>query len=132
MSENIHKKSWGYEHWFANNDFYCGKYICIEKDCISSNGAFHYHKSKDETFFVLEGTLILDYYTDNHMYTIHLNPHQSFRIKPNVKHRFSTKSDMCGFIEASTHHSDKDSYRVIFEDNLWKKVDPEKNIEKSS
>jgi len=54
------KKSWGYELWFINNSLYCGKMLLINKDSWSSEGRYHYHKIKDETFFVIEGILILD------------------------------------------------------------------------
>ncbi|MHA1816973.1 MAG: cupin domain-containing protein [Candidatus Heimdallarchaeaceae archaeon] len=120
MDEQSVSKKWGYEIWFANNEQYCGKLLCINQNRWSSEGAFHYHKIKDETFFVIEGCLDLDYYEDDVFYSISLHPLQSFRVHPYVKHRFSTKSHQCKFIEASTTHKDSDSYRC-----QWNEVEKE-------
>lgn len=114
MDEQSVKKKWGYEIWFANNEQYCGKLLCINQNRWSSEGAFHYHKVKDETFFVIEGNLDLDYYEDGVFYSITLHPLQSFRVYQGVKHRFSTKSEQCKFIEASTTHRESDSYRCVW------------------
>ena len=111
MEEQRVGKKWGYEIWFANNDKYCGKLIAINKGKWSSEGRFHYHKTKDETFFVIEGQLILEYEENNNFYSITLKEDQSFRVFPTIKHRFSTDSDQCKFIEASTTHMEFDSYR---------------------
>jgi mannose-6-phosphate isomerase-like protein (cupin superfamily) len=108
----VHKmvsKSWGYEEWFVNNDLYCGKRLTVFKDQYSSKGKFHYHKIKDETFFVIKGTLRIE--LDIGPPKI-LNEGDSYRIKPNQYHRFTSETDECKFIEVSTTHSDDDSYRV--------------------
>ena len=51
-------KSWGYELWIENNDKYCGKKLFCAKDKYCS---FHYHKLKEETFYVASGRLIVFY-----------------------------------------------------------------------
>jgi len=122
------QKSWGHEYWFANVQDgkvdYCGKLLYVQKDKWSSNFKFHYHKIKDETFFVLEGQLHIDYYTDDFQpRSITLLPLQTFRIKPGMKHRFTAANDTgCKFIEVSTFHSDDDSYICEYdtETGLWK------------
>ena len=121
MDERKVIKKWGYEIWFANNEEYCGKLLFINQHMCSSDGAFHYHKIKDETFFVIEGYLDLDYYENGVFYSITLAPLQSFRVYPGMKHRFSTKSRECRFIEASTTHRESDSYRCTWneETNEW-------------
>ncbi len=107
-------KSWGYEEWFENNDMYCGKLLTVVKHQWSSKGKYHYHKIKDETFYVIEGTLLLHIFDDNEKIPIpvKLNKGDSYRIKPNVFHRFTSATNECKFIEVSTTHSDDDSYRV--------------------
>lgn len=107
-------KSWGYEHWFVNTSRYCGKLLSIENGKWSSNGAYHYHKMKDETFFIIEGTLRLDYVTNEGEFkTVFLDKYDSFRVEQLMKHRFTAASTGgCKFIEASTTHRDSDSYRV--------------------
>jgi len=121
MEEQSVQKKWGYEIWFANTDKYCGKLIAINERKWSSEGRFHYHKIKDETFFVIEGDLILEYEEGKNFFSITLKPGQSFRVFPTIKHRFSTDSKQCKFIEASTTHMESDSYRCAWnkEEERW-------------
>jgi mannose-6-phosphate isomerase-like protein (cupin superfamily) len=111
------KKEWGWELWFANvkedDKNYCGKILYVEHNKWSSNMKFHYHKIKDETFFILEGVLHIDYIDSNDQFkSITLLPNQTFRVTPNIKHRFTSYTVTgCKFIEVSTFHSDEDSYR---------------------
>lgn len=112
MMEQKFDKKWGYELWFANNERYCGKLLHVNPGIWSSDGRFHYHKLKDETFFVISGTLLLDYQDDGMFYEIELSEGGSFRVPPGMKHRFSAKGETyCQFIEASTQHLEEDSYR---------------------
>jgi mannose-6-phosphate isomerase-like protein (cupin superfamily) len=110
------EKTWGSELWFANTKEYCGKLLIVEPDKWSSEGKFHYHENKDETFFIIEGILWLDIADEeggHERLTIHTN--DSYRVMPGVKHRFSSAtSNVCKFIEASTHHEDSDSYRCSY------------------
>ena len=48
----VYDKQWGKEIVYAQNDLYSGKLLFIENDKISS---YHYHKIKDETFYVIKG-----------------------------------------------------------------------------
>ena len=123
MDEQSVQKKWGYEIWFANTDTYCGKLIAINEGRWSSEGKFHYHKIKDETFFVIEGDLILEYEECGNFYGITLKPGQSFRVFPLVKHRFSTDSKQCKFVEASTTHMESDSYRCAWDPTSEKWVE---------
>lgn len=115
------KKEWGWEQWFVNNEKYCGKLIFIDFNIWSSKGKFHYHLIKDETFFVLEGCLTLQYYEGNIKHCLKLQEGETFRIMPGVKHRFKTNTIKgCKFIETSTQHFDSDSYRVKLINGEWK------------
>lgn len=117
-------KSWGTEVWFENNDLYCGKLLTIYKGFWSSKGKFHYHKIKDETFYVIYGSLHLDVEIDKVIKTITLDPHSSFRVKPGVKHRFTCAGGLvCQFIEVSTTHRDDDSYRCYWDHEEKKWID---------
>ena len=42
-------KGWGYEKWIVNSPLYCGKilWFCKDKKC-----SWHYHKKKDEVFYI--------------------------------------------------------------------------------
>ena len=110
------EKSWGYELWIVNTSLYCGKELMVRRGKWSSNGNYHYHLIKDETFYVIKGSLILDYVdTKNIFYSITLKPGDAFRIMPGIRHRFSTRTlGGCKFHEFSTTHSDIDSYRCYY------------------
>lgn len=135
MKHIMRIKKWGYEIWFANNDLYCGKKLFVRKNTWSSDGKFHYHKIKDETFYIIKGRLELEFYDYNKVkefkqsVTISpvsrltedeirrkflvkqiLNEGMSCRMKPYTCHRFRGYKSDCTFIEASTHHDDSDSY----------------------
>jgi D-lyxose ketol-isomerase len=110
---NNHKyvwKKWGAEEWIVNTKLYCGKKIVVINEW-SSGGKYHYHKIKDETFYVIKDNLILDIMDPKgHTSVRKLSPGESFRIKPGIRHRFKAEYSLCEFIEFSTHHSDSDSY----------------------
>jgi len=118
------EKSWGWEKWFANTPDYCGKELFVRRNKWSSKGNYHYHKIKDETFYVIKGSLILNYVVvideKDIFHSVTLPSGSSFRITPNIKHRFSTITlGGCKFIEASTHHDDEDSYRCYYDKGEW-------------
>ncbi len=110
------EKTWGWEHWFVNNEKYCGKLLFVRKGDWSQEGKFHYHKLKDETFFIIEGGLILDYVEDGVFKTKTLGRFDSFHVPIGMKHKFTAfTDDGCKFVEASTTHRDDDSYRVSWD-----------------
>ena len=113
----IHKKTWGIEEWFENNEKYCGKKLIVYSGLWSSEGKFHYHKIKDETFYIIGGELVLDIEVDGSIRRLLLAPGSSFRVKPGVKHRFTASNQRsdCEFIEVSTTHRDDDSYRCYWD-----------------
>ena len=111
------KKTWGFELWFANTPEYCGKLLGVRPKKWSSEGKFHYHEIKDETFFVVEGIMKLDIANDNGEYeSITLYESDSYRVMPGIKHRFTSAGPgICKFVEASTHHEESDSYRCYYD-----------------
>lgn len=117
----IHLKEWGYEHWIENNEKYCMKLLHCEDGIWSSGGKFHYHKIKDETFYIVSGELRMDVEIDGEIRRFTLFEGDTYRIKPNIRHRFCNIGEPCEFIEASTQHSDNDSYRCYwdFEKKEW-------------
>jgi len=107
------KKEWGSEEWIVNRD-YCGKKLILNKGFRCS---MHYHKNKDETFYILSGKVLLEIGTQKNI----LHPGHSILIKPGQKHRF-TGLEQSEIMEFSTHHEDSDSYR----DELSGKIDLDK------
>ena len=54
-------KGWGYEKWIANGPEYCGKLLHFN---LGKRCSWHYHKIKDETFYIQSGELLLIYGDD--------------------------------------------------------------------
>ena len=54
MEPERHEKGWGYELWIVNNNLYCGKILHFNK---GKKCSWHYHKVKQETFYVQKGKL---------------------------------------------------------------------------
>ena len=92
MDNIIVMKTWGFEEWLVNNELYCGKILtCVRTNMDgnwSSQGKYHYHKNKDETFFIFKGELLLDIEGKE----IIMKEGDTYRIKPEVKHRFKAIS----------------------------------------
>ena len=103
-------KVWGHERWIVNRE-YCGKILILKKGYRCS---MHYHKAKDETFYINKGKVLLEL---DGKKTV-LMPGDAQLIMPNQKHRFTGLEDS-EIIEFSTHHEDSDSYR----DEVSGKVD---------
>src|SRR3989344_1436796 len=97
-------KLWGYEKWLENNDKYCCKLLSLNKGYQCS---LHYHKDKDEMFFVTKGHVRLEL-EDN---VVHMRAGNFMRITPGSKHRFTGVEDSI-IIEVSSHHEESDSYRI--------------------
>lgn len=108
----IVSKGWGFEKWIVNNEKYCGKILYMIKDYKCS---WHYHKIKDETFYVQSGKIILYYSTTNTDVTrankVVLGPGDHFHIPVGLKHQMYALEDTELF-EFSTQHFDEDSYRI--------------------
>ena len=49
-------KGWGWERWIVNSEKYCGKLLFFNKNKKCS---WHYHKIKDEVFYVQSGRMIV-------------------------------------------------------------------------
>ena len=49
-------KGWGYEKWIVNTEEYCGKLLFFNK---GKRCSWHYHKIKDETFYLQSGSILL-------------------------------------------------------------------------
>jgi mannose-6-phosphate isomerase-like protein (cupin superfamily) len=106
------KKGWGYELIWATNDKYCGKIMVFEK--ARAKFSMHFHKEKDETWFVNAGQFMLRY-IDTKTATLHekllkegdvwhnppLQPHQLEALQPNSM-----------IFEVSTADSVEDNYRI--------------------
>jgi mannose-6-phosphate isomerase-like protein (cupin superfamily) len=98
-------KSWGYEEWYVNNDMYCCKHLHLNKGYMCS---IHYHKEKDETFYILKGKVKMELFGETRI----MKEGDSLRLNPYTLHRFIGLEDSI-ILEVSTTHKDYDSYRVV-------------------
>jgi len=105
-------KGWGFEKWIVNCEEYCGKLLYFVK---SKKCSWHYHKLKDEVFYIQSGKIILRYsenddidYADK----IVLRKGDHFHIYRGLRHQMFALEDTELF-EFSTQHFDDDSYRII-------------------
>ena len=104
-------KGWGYEKWIVNNDSYCGKLLFIEKNKRCS---WHYHKVKDETFYLQSGLISLYYGYDDDIGQadlLVLEPGDKFHVPVGLNHQMVALMDSELF-EFSTQHFDSDSIRI--------------------
>jgi uncharacterized cupin superfamily protein len=99
-------KSWGCEYLITNTKSYSAKILSCNEDKWSSQGRYHYHKHKDETFHILKGKLVL--MVDGKKYI--LKKGDTFRIIPETKHKFMALTKQCEIMEVSTYHEDEDNY----------------------
>ncbi len=110
-------KGWGYEKWIVNSEKYCGKLLFIAKDKQCS---WHYHRKKDEVFYIQSGKVVLYYGWDDDIElakTIILERGDKFHVPIRLKHRMCALED-AELFEFSTEHFDEDSYRIIAGDLL--------------
>jgi len=110
------KKLWGREEWLVNTDLYCSKFLYLNKGYQCS---LHFHKFKDETFYILEGEILLEL-AKNKMLNLEDADIEVYRLKKGQQinictfqpHRFRAITNTAKILEVSTTHSDEDSYRL--------------------
>ena len=105
-------KGWGFEKWIVNNEEYCGKllYFAKGKKC-----SWHYHKLKDEVFYVQSGKILVRYSRSDDLTKCServLTPGDNFHVFRGLRHQMEALEDTELF-EFSTQHFDSDSYRII-------------------
>ena len=109
-------KGWGFEKWIVNNEEYCGKLLYFVK---GKRCSWHYHKLKDEVFYVQSGKMQVFYSDEDKIYkngvlvansTI-LGPGDNFHVYRGLRHQMLALEDTELF-EFSTQHFDSDSYRI--------------------
>lgn len=104
-------KGWGYEKWIVNKSDYCGKLLFFEK---GKKCSYHYHKLKDETFYLQSGKILLKYADHDDVDSsveLVLNPGDNFYVYPGLRHQMIALEDSELF-EFSTEHFESDSYRI--------------------
>lgn len=122
------EKGWGYEYIWASNDKYCGKILHFTK--AGSKFSMHFHKEKDETWYVNAGKFKLKY-IDTNTAQLHeeiLEQGNIWRNPPLFPHQLESMEDHSIIVEVSTPDSVEDNYRIIPGDSQTKKEENETNI----
>jgi mannose-6-phosphate isomerase-like protein (cupin superfamily) len=106
-------KGWGYEIIWATNDLYCGKIMVFEK--AGAKFSMHFHKEKDETWFVNSGKFLLRWIDTE---TAVLNEKiliegEVWRNPPLMPHQLEAMVPNSMIFEVSTPDSVEDNYRII-------------------
>ena len=84
MTKKIVSKPWGYEEIWAHTDKYVGKILTIKPGHRLS---LQYHKVKEETIYVMQGTLTI-WKSKNDTDFILCGPGSTYHVKPGSIHRF--------------------------------------------
>ena len=105
-----HIKGWGAEHWISNNELYCGKLLEFNE---GSSFSMHYHLNKTETFYVLKGSLKLEFFNleTADRKALQIKSGDVIDIPSGTPHKLTALENSV-IIEISTHHEDSDSYRI--------------------
>jgi mannose-6-phosphate isomerase-like protein (cupin superfamily) len=113
-------KSWGYEDIFISNNKYCAKYLVFDK--AGNKTSMHFHKEKEETWTVIQGSFLVRYiYTDvaetkERILTpgdVDAKPiHRTFNIEALMPHQLIALEDDSIMLEVSTADSVEDNYRL--------------------
>lgn len=106
-------KGWGYEIIWATNEKYCGKILVFEK--AGSKFSMHYHKEKDETWFINSGKFKLRWIDTQTatLYEQELKEGDVWRNPPLQPHQLEALEPMSSLTEVSTADSVEDNYRII-------------------
>jgi mannose-6-phosphate isomerase len=95
------EKPWGFEFIWAQTDNYVAKMLHIDpKQRLS----LQYHRVKEETLYVLEGTLLL--WEDEEGKPQKLAEGTVYHVEPEQVHRFGAGNKMVRLMEVSTPHLD--------------------------
>lgn len=105
----IVNKGWGREEILVNKDF-CGKLLVFNK---GSKFSLHFHKKKNELFYVLLGKIRFNYLNleNADKKSKELIIGDSVFIPAGNPHQIEALEDST-IIEISSHHEDFDSYRI--------------------
>jgi mannose-6-phosphate isomerase-like protein (cupin superfamily) len=97
------EKPWGYELIWAETDEYVGKILHVTAGEALS---LQYHEVKDETFFLLEGQLLLQVgLSIEDLREYRMLEGQSFHMRSQTIHRMIAETDS-DILEVSTPHLD--------------------------
>ena len=109
--EGFVEKAWGHENIWCTNDKYCGKLLKFNTD---SQFSMHFHKEKDETWYVQDGIFEVEWINTK---TAEININKlvsgdTWHNPPLLPHRLVCLEEGT-IIEVSTADSVEDNYRIM-------------------
>lgn len=125
MSERLSgkvDKGWGYEIIWASNDFYAGKILVFERK--GSKFSMHFHREKDETWFISSGKFLLRYIDTSTSKIIEkeLKEGDTWHNHPLLPHQIEALEPNSILFEVSTADSVEDNYRIFPGDSQSGKI----------
>ena len=103
FNTKIVPKPWGKELIWAETNDYVGKLITINHGTRLSR---QYHKLKEETIYVVYGTMLLEIGEKDNIEQFKLTRGENFHIAPGLIHRFCAPYGDVELMEVSTPHLD--------------------------
>jgi mannose-6-phosphate isomerase-like protein (cupin superfamily) len=105
-------KGWGYELIFASEEKYCGKIMVFTRP--GNKFSMHFHKEKDETWFVNAGKFKLRYIdtATAKVYEKELNEGDTWHNPPLQPHQLEALLPESMIFEVSTADSVEDNHRI--------------------
>ena len=106
------QKGWGYELIWATNEKYCGKIMVFNR--VGAMTSMHFHKEKDETWFVNSGKFKVRYIDtkDSMLYEKELNEGDTWYNAPLMPHQLIALEADSSITEVSTPDSVEDNFRI--------------------
>jgi len=122
------EKGWGYELIFASTENYCGKLLVFTKP--GNKFSMHFHKEKDETWFVNSGQFLLRYIDTEtaELKQVHLKEGDTWHNPPLMPHQLEAMMPNSSITEVSTADSVEDNYRIGPGDSQKPKPEPLPNV----
>ena len=119
------QKGWGYEIIWATNEKYCGKMLVFANE--GSTMSMHFHKEKDETWFVNSGKFKVRWINtdDACMYEKELSEGDTWHNSPLTPHQLIALVPNSMIIEVSTADSVEDNFRIAQGDSQTKGAQPQ-------
>lgn len=109
--QGIIQKGWGSEDIWATNDKYCGKVMHFK---TGKKFSMHFHKEKDESWYVLKGKFMLKYIdtVTAETHTKILESGDTWHNPPLLPHQLICL-EAGDIMEVSTPDSVEDNYRIF-------------------
>jgi mannose-6-phosphate isomerase-like protein (cupin superfamily) len=106
------KKGWGREEIFADHPDYAGKLLVFDRP--GAKMSMHFHRTKDETWYVLKGIFALTVHSlsDAAQTSRRLEEGDVWRNEAFVPHRLECLSESGTIVEVSTYDDPADNYRI--------------------